>query len=408
MRLPRTVRLLIAARVVNSLGAFSLSFLTVMLVAELGATPTTAGLVTAAFGLATIPSRLFGGHLADRLGRRMTIVVGLTGCAVAQVGLAAAGSVQVAAGFAVLLGLFFEIYEPPSQAMIADLVGPSDRARAYSLFNAALAAAGMAAGLIAAGLGRWDLRWLFVVDALTCTACALVVHLALPRDRPTGPAVKQDARHSPWRDRALVAMLVSGTLLALVYMQVLIAVPMSLGQRGLEVADAGLLSTLSALTVIAGQPLLRVRRVAGLSATAALAIGYLLMAAGLAGYALAHTLVAFLAATLLVSLGNLLMFGRTYALVAELAPEAARGRYLAVYGLSWGVATVVAPITSTQLLVGMGAAGLWGLTAALCVVLAAAQVTVMKPLLARRALSDPPRAAEAVPQTRSRRARTGP
>ncbi|MEU6895591.1 MFS transporter [Streptomyces sp. NPDC046557] len=72
--------------------------------------------------------------------------------------------------------------------MIADAVAPGERVRAYGLLNAALAAGGTGAGLIAAALGRWDLRLLFVADALTCLACALILRLALPADRPRRPS----------------------------------------------------------------------------------------------------------------------------------------------------------------------------------------------------------------------------
>lgn len=149
--LPRTVRLLIAARAVNRLGAFSLSFLTVLTTTNFGASAAVAGYISAAFGLATIPSRLIGGRLADHVGTRRTIVIGLTGCALAQLGLALSSGLVSAACFAVLLGLAFEIYEPPSQAMIADVVAPSEQVRAYSLLNVALAVAGMGAGLLATG-----------------------------------------------------------------------------------------------------------------------------------------------------------------------------------------------------------------------------------------------------------------
>ncbi|MET9474552.1 hypothetical protein ABZY04_21940, partial [Streptomyces sp. NPDC002922] len=60
-RLPRAVRLLIVARGVNRLGAFSMSFLTVLVATQFGASAAVAGGVSAAFGLATIPSRLAGG-----------------------------------------------------------------------------------------------------------------------------------------------------------------------------------------------------------------------------------------------------------------------------------------------------------------------------------------------------------
>lgn len=375
-RLPKGIRLLIAARAVNRLGAFSLSFLTVLISTDFGVSAATAGLVSAAFGLATVPSRLFGGYLADRLGRRRTILLGLTGCAVAQLGIAAAGSLPVIAVFAVLLGLVFELFEPPSQAMIADGVRAADRTRAYSLLNAALAAAGMGAGLIAASVGRWDLRWLFVVDALTCLACAVIIGLVVPPDGPRRGRATPVTSSSAWRDPALLAMLGCGTLLALIYMVIMILLPLALPAYGLQAADAGFLFTVSALTIIAGQPLLRLRPVAALPPAAGLAAGAAFMAAGLAGYALAPALPALAVATVVWSVGDLLIMGRAYAIVAGLAPPDARGRYLAVFGTSWGFATVAAPLAGTQLLERLGAQGLWACLAGACLVLAAASMSV--------------------------------
>ncbi|MFG3039439.1 MFS transporter [Streptomyces sp. NPDC048330] len=382
--MPRTVWLLVAARAINRLGAFSLPFLTVLISADFGASVTTAGLLSAAFGLATIPSRLAGGRLATRIGRRRTIVLGLTGCAAAQLGIAAAGSLVAVAVFAVLLGLFFELYEPPSQALIADAVGPSERVRAYGLFNAALAAGGTGAGLIAASLGRWDLRWLFVVDAATCLLCALALRLALPGDHTDRSALRTPGTAEPvrpWRDRALRAVFLSGTLFALVTTQITMGLPLTLARRGLEPADAGLLFTASAVTVVASQPALRLRRLASLPDSAALALGHVLLAIGLAGYAVASALPAFLAATLVWTLGDVLILGRVLTVVADLAPRGGADRYFAAYGISWGIATVVAPVTSTQLLAHVGVGALWSGTAGLCLALAAAQLLVVEPLV---------------------------
>src|ERR1700691_922901 len=85
---PRPVRALVVARAVNQLGAFAMSFLAVVLVHVYGASLITAGWVVALFGVATIPSRLAGGRMADRLGRRPTIVLGLLGCSTALLVLA--------------------------------------------------------------------------------------------------------------------------------------------------------------------------------------------------------------------------------------------------------------------------------------------------------------------------------
>ncbi|NJP92954.1 MFS transporter [Nonomuraea sp. FMUSA5-5] len=382
--MPRTVWWLVLARAINRLGAFSLGFLTVLITSGFGVGAVAAGAISAAFGLATIPSRLLGGVLADRFGRRRTIVAGLAGCALAQAGIALSSSVAMVAVFAVLLGLVFELYEPPSQAMIADAVRPAQQARAFSLFNTALAVGGMGAGLIAAGLGRWDLRWLFVADAVSCVLCAIVVRLVLPADRPHPPHRADGLparRGSAWRDRGLLLLLLSGTLSAVIFMQVGMAMPLALARRGLEAADAGLLSAVAAVTMVACQPL--VRRTAALSHHAAMACGYLLLATGLAGYAVADGLAGHLAATVVWSAGDVLMFGRSYALVVDLAPEDARGRYLSVFGISWGFATVLAPLCGTQLLDRAGPAGLWGTLALTCLLLAAAQLAVIRPLLRR-------------------------
>ncbi|MEV5611205.1 MFS transporter [Streptomyces sp. NPDC052225] len=368
------MRLLIVARAVNRLGAFSLSFLTVLITTSFGADARVAGYISAAFGLAAIPSRLVGGRLADRLGPRRTIVIGLTGCALAQLGLAAADGLAAAAWSAVLLGLVYEIYEPPSQAMIAEVVAPSEHVRAYGLLNAALAVADMGAGLLAAGLGRWDLHWLFVADALTCLLCALAVRLVLPAGRPAAAVDPgQPFAAAPWRDRSLLLMLAAGTLLAVVHLQIMTMLPLALRLRGLQPADAGLLFTASALVIAAGQPLLRLRRLAELPDAAAFVGGHLLLALGLAGYALAHDLAVHVAATLVWSLGDLLLVGRAYAIVAALAPAGGKGRYLAAYGTSWGVAGIVAPITGTQLLERAGPTGLWSVMSLVCLVLAVVQ-----------------------------------
>jgi len=356
--LPRAVRLLLVARVVDRLGGFTLTFLPVLLVAAYGASLRTAGLVGAAFGLATIPSRLLGGRLADRLGRRSTIVLGLTGCAGAQLVLAAAPTLLLALGGAVLLGLCFEIYEPPSQALLADLTPAPQRAAAYSALGAAIAAAGVVAGLLAALLAGLGLRWLFVLDAATCLACAGVLLLGLPREEPTRGG---DLRgRSPWRDPRLRAMLATGTGFAIVYMAMMVGLPLALHADGAPPVWAGLLVTLSAVTVILGRRL----RISGHpDAFGRMRTGYALLALGLglaAGVAaVGGTGVAYVVPVVVWSIGDVVLLGEPFAVVADLAEPAGRGRYLAAYGVSWGLAATVAPLLATGLIETGGPALLW-------------------------------------------------
>ncbi len=369
--LPRDVWLLVTARAVNRLGAFTLPFLSVTLVAEAGATLAQAGYLMAAFGVATIPSRLLGGRLADAWGTRATIVVGLVATATAQLCVAASTSLPQATAAVVLLGLAFEVYEAPSQALVADVTPAEDRPVAFGLLAAALAAAGMAAGLVAALLAGVGLRWLFVADAATCLACAVVVWRGLPsrervRDRASTPRV------SPWRDRRLLGLLGLGTAFAVMYLQVTITLPLTVTSRGLSDAVVGLLLTASAATIVVAQPVLSVPWLRRLDDVSAMAVGYVVLAAGLLATGLATDLAAFVAATVLWSLGDLVLMGRAYTLVAAIAPEDGRGSYLATYGLSWGVAAVGAPLLGTQLLERAGVTATWTILAVISLLLAAA------------------------------------
>lgn len=373
--LPAVVWALVLARAANRLGAFTLPFLAVTLVHEFGATVAQAGYLFAAFGLATIPSRLAGGRLADRLGAKTTIVGGLGATAAAQLLVAAAPSLVMAAVGVVLLGLAFEIYEPPSQALIADSTPPAQHPQAYGLLAAAMAAAGMGAGVLAALVAGWDLRLLFVIDAATCLGCAVTVAILIPRRDPSRrPTADESASVRPWSDTGLIALLATGTVFAVIYLQLTIALPLTLTARGLPPAALGLLLTASAATIIAVQPVLnRIRMLARADHCTAMAAGYVLLAAGLFLYARAETLIAFLVITVLWSVGDAVLLGRAYALVAAVAPQQGRGRYLAVYGISWGLAAVVAPLVGTQLLSRWGPGVAWTTLAVASLALAIGQ-----------------------------------
>jgi MFS family permease len=307
------------------------------------------------------------------------MLLGLIGCAAAQLGLATAPDLAVAAVCAILLGLAFELYEPPSQAMIADAVPAGGRAAAYALLTTALAVGNMGAGVVADVVGRADLRWLFVVDAASCLACALIIRIALPSDQASEEAaVDSGSGLRPWRDRALLAMTAAGTVFALVYMLMLVSLPLSLSADGMNPASAGLVMTVSTLALVLARPVMRIPRLAELPTATAFVAGYLLMAGGMAGYAVAHTLPAMLAPTVAWSLGNLLLMGRAFAVVTDLAPPGATARYLAVYGLSWGFATVAAPLVGTWLIGAFGPGTLWGSMAFVCLAMAVAQPALLR------------------------------
>src|SRR5690348_10901461 len=99
--MPRTVRSLIAIRVINELGAFTLSFLAVIAGAK------SAAVVLTAFAVCTIPSRILGGWLTARLRPGYVVAGGLFASACGMILLVPAKSVAALAIVAALLGLAF-------------------------------------------------------------------------------------------------------------------------------------------------------------------------------------------------------------------------------------------------------------------------------------------------------------
>lgn len=75
-----------------------------------------------------------------------------------------------------------------------------------------------------------------------------------------------------------------------------------------------------------------------------MAVGTLLYAVGFGMYGLVSTYVLFLVAMVIITVGEMLVSPVGQAIVARLAPEDMRGRYMAVFGFSWVIPSAVGPL----------------------------------------------------------------
>ena len=117
--LPRPFWVIFAGTVVNRVGQFIQPFLALYLVGDRDLAVTTAGVIVACFGAGSLVSQPLGGWLADRIGRRNTMVLGLV-CSAAALGvLAVSGPLWAVGASAVLVGLAMDIYRPAASAAVA-------------------------------------------------------------------------------------------------------------------------------------------------------------------------------------------------------------------------------------------------------------------------------------------------
>src|SRR5512135_2808496 len=92
--LPRGAWVLFLGTFLNKFGTFVLPFLAIYMT-RLGYTSVQAGFAIGAYGIGTLGACLVGGYLADRLGRRKTIVLSMFSVALVMLSLSQARSLAL-------------------------------------------------------------------------------------------------------------------------------------------------------------------------------------------------------------------------------------------------------------------------------------------------------------------------
>lgn len=147
--LPGSVWVLYLGTFINRFGTFVVPFLALYLV-ERGFSATQAGLAVSTYGVGHLFASIIGGHLADTLGRRKTILISMVASAVTMLAFSQAESYPTILLLAFLAGLATETYRPASSALLTDLVDPKDRVTAFAGYRIAINA-GFAFGPAVAG-----------------------------------------------------------------------------------------------------------------------------------------------------------------------------------------------------------------------------------------------------------------
>jgi MFS family permease len=354
---PRAFWALCAGRLANQVGAFSLAFLTLLMTQRGHLTVPQAGVVMAAFSLATFPSRILGGWLADAWSRRGAIVLGLMLTATAQLALFEFTRVAVLIGAAVFLGLAFEIYEPGSDALVVDSTSGGNRSAAYSVLSVWMQVGSVVAGLLAAVLAGFGVRWLFLADAVSClVAAGIIALLAGPgTSRQSGAAGRARSRVA---DRRLLRLTMLACLYATCYMALLSVLPLTIVRRHVPASGLGIVLAVSSLTGICVLPL-AIRLLGGVPDRLVLSWSYAVMAAGFALTGLSRSLAEFIGSAVIWTVGSAIALGRARAVVSEGINAGDTASAMALYGLSWSVGGIAAPVTGTLLLAHAGPAWTW-------------------------------------------------
>lgn len=346
----------------NRIGGFVVPFLALYMTQDQGLPLRQAAFVVSLYGAGAFAANLAGGVMADVLGRRTTMVVGLTSAAAAMLLLGFASSYALMAGATLVLGFCTDLYRPAASAAIADVVAPQDRVRAYGLMYWAINLGAALAPLIAGFIATRAFLALFVLDAVTTLGYAVLILLRVPETRPAGDGT--DPRPGgrllvAFRDGPLVALAGLGLLVACFFFQYHVTLPIDMMAHGLTAQDYGLaISVNGALIVLLSIPVSH--WVARFRRLRVLAVGAVFVGLGFGLTGLVETLPFYALSVMVWTFGELMMAPVTPTLAADLAPPHLRGLYQGVLGASWGLAALVGPAVGGYVYEQAGASVLWG------------------------------------------------
>ncbi len=334
----------------NRAGQFVQPLLTFWLTTVHGLSITQAGAVVATYGLGSTLGTALGGVVADRFGRRKTLLTSAIGAAIALAALSAAPTVPAVVLGAFVLALVYDLHRPAVHAMVADLVPADDRIRAYALTYVTVNLGFSVAPALAGAIAEESYRWVFLTAAAVQLLWAAFVYAWLPETKPELRAGQvPGSLRDVLKDRVYVTWLAALSFAWLLPHQGYVALSAWMKSEGHSPGTFGAVLALNGVLIVLIQPWIA-PAVGRRDPTSVFVVACLLQGVGFAMHGLGLGVPGHLAAVTVWTFGEILSAPVTSALVATLAPTHLRGRYQGLLGMSFSFASVFGPLLGATVL----------------------------------------------------------
>ncbi len=350
---PRNFWTLIGASFIDHVGgALLFPFFTLYLTNKFDLEMTNAGVIIMIFTLSGIVGSTIGGALSDQIGRKSLLLFSLIFSAGSTLWMGTIEDFNLFYPGAIIIGLLSDVGGPARQAMVADLLPEEQRADGFGILRVVINLAVTIGPAIGGLLAAQSYMLLFISDAVTSVITAAIIFMILPETRPADPVdepkesmIKTFAGYgNVIRDRFFMAFIGASILIVIVYSQMNTTLgPYLRDTHGVPEQGFGYILSLNAAMVVVFQFAIT-RRITKYPPMVILAVGSLLYAIGFAMYGWVSEYVFFMLAMVIITIGEMLQVPVSQALAARLAPEDMRGRYMAVFGLSWAIPFAFGPL----------------------------------------------------------------
>ncbi|MEW6567918.1 MAG: MFS transporter [Chloroflexota bacterium] len=349
---PRSFWVLVGASFIDGIGrTIVMPFFALYVTQRFGVGMTEAGALFAVFSVAGFAGNMMGGGLTDRLGRKGIVLFGLVVSALSSLSMGLVNRLSAFYLLAGFVGLLSDVAGPAHGAMVADLLPERQRAEGFGILRVAGNLSWIVGPTIGGILAARSFFLLFVLDAICSLITAGVVLRLIPETRPEARQARQRESMATTfagyrrvlRHGDFVAFLLTAAIMNVVYLQLYSTLSVYLRDvHAISTREYGYLMSMNATMVVLLQFWVT-RQVRRFRPLAMMALGTLLYLIGFTLFGLVSAYALFVAAMLTVTAGEMIVIPVSQSLVANFAPEEMRGRYMAVFGLSWGVPAAVGP-----------------------------------------------------------------
>lgn len=309
-----------------------------------------------------------GGALADKLGRKTNIIFGLIASAASALMMVLIDDLVVFYIVIGVIGIFEDIAGPARQAMIADLVPEELRGDAYGIFRIIFNLAAAIAPAIGGFMVMRSFELLFYADVVISIGVALFVFFLLPE---TKPEVHEEAKEEQtlletfkgyrvvFKDKLYIIFIAVSALSTLMYFNMNSTMSVYLvNHRGISPEQFGYILTLNAGMVVFLQVIFT-RLTAKWRPLITIAIGNILYVVGFTMCGIFETYIMYIIAMVIITIGEMIYAPKEQTIVANIAPEHMRGRYMAIRNFSWILPISIGPLGAGLILDNLDPRYVW-------------------------------------------------
>ena len=219
---------------------------------------TRAGFLISAFSVIYGACQLPAGWLADRLGPRILLTIGIAGVGVTGLLAGMSPNYIVLVTALVLMGIMGGGYHPASTTMISAVVAPRTRGQSLGIHMVGGSFSYFLAPLIAAGIAAaWGWRGPFITLAIPSIGIGIVFHIMLGKRMPSQKAatgntgVSTEVPPAPGHRRRLITMVVLSSFTMALPMSIVSFAPLFL----VDIYDTGKEMAAASVSLVYGMGL---------------------------------------------------------------------------------------------------------------------------------------------------------